>query len=320
MPTVVVTGATGFIGSHVCPELARNGWTVKALSRKRTELTAPGVEPVIIEDLLNGHLARLFEGADAVVHLAGLAHVNRASQTSVDGFERGNVTATGRVVSAAAEVGVRRFVHLSSASIFGNETSFIGINDETLPQPSTPYARSKLSAEQVVLHARASNGLSTVILRPPMVFGPRMKGNPARLFSFVRNRLPMPVLARTRRSMIYVGNLAAGIVAAVNSDAPTSLPYIVADEPALSIPELVDLVSRAFDLKPKTVSFPPSVLSAVTRISRFLHVGSGISLLLDRLSQSFVVDGRRFRRDFEYQAPYSIAQGIQLTADWYRRT
>lgn len=190
--TVALTGATGFIGRHLAARLAAEGWRVRALARRQAEgLRRPGVEivPGSLEDA--GSLRRLLQGADAVVHAAGLTSAGRAAD-----FHRVNAEATARLAALCSEPGApRRFLLLSSLAARHPDLS--------------DYALSKRRAEQ----ALAESPLDWAALRPPAVYGP---GDPATLQIFrllKRGVLPVPPDPAARLSMIYVEDLCGAVAA-----------------------------------------------------------------------------------------------------------
>ena len=300
---VAVTGATGFIGTHLSAELARANIQVCAIRRNEDPSSA-------------------LEHAEAVVHLAGRAHVFGRGAQAYMSYHQDNVVATRAMVEAAGKAGVRHFVFLSSLGAVARESPTI-ITDATVPNPQTPYGRSKLEAEGVVLEAAERFDLAVTILRPPAVYGAGMKGNPLRLLQLIRRGLPIPVPASTnRRSMMYVGNLAAAIRTAVQSrsTAPAGVPYrgtwLVSDCDDVSTAEFIRRMAHAAGRPARTIPVPYALASAAGRtgdvLSRVMSVpvnGSTIAALFG----SLFVDGTGFNETFSFRPNFSFEEGIALS-------
>jgi nucleoside-diphosphate-sugar epimerase len=218
-PGVAVTGASGFIGRHLCARLRAAGHPVRALVRRPTGGWGDAIDERVVPDLADRDaLARAAAGCDVLIHLAGRAHVLR--ETAADpaaAFHHANVDGTASALDAARAVGARQFVLLSSIAAVGAADAGC-VDDATPAQPASSYGASKLAAEELV-RGRAG-GMCATIFRPPMVYGPGMKGNPLRLFRLLDRGLPLPLGAvRNRRSLLYVGNLVDAVVAALAAPA-----------------------------------------------------------------------------------------------------
>jgi nucleoside-diphosphate-sugar epimerase len=196
--TIAVTGAGGFIGSHLCTELEARGHRARRLVRAAPE--SADADCRVVGDLaVNRTLASVLAGADAVIHLAARAHVLKETERDPSAaFMRANVDATLRLAEAAVAAGVRRFVFVSSIGVNGNATAGRPFTEDDDPAPVDPYARSKLRAEQA-LRERVGAALELVVVRPPLVYGPGVKGNLHRLLSLVDSGVPLPRCARCTR-------------------------------------------------------------------------------------------------------------------------
>lgn len=320
---VVVTGANGFIGRHVCAELSREGWQVRALVRRGTAELPPGVERITCPSLLDeSALEPIFASADAVVHLAGRAHVLRDRGADREAlFHASNVLPTAACARAAIRAGVRTFVFMSSvAAAAGNDDGTI--TDATPARPINDYGRSKLAAEEALASLAAASSMRVVSLRPPMVFGPGMRGNPLRLFRLVASGLPLPLGAlHNARTILYVGNLAsmiAAVLARAEPGAPRS--YLVGDPHPVSTTELVRQIAAALSRRARLLAVPPVLLNAAARVGDLL--GSVVptpldSTVLRSLAGSLVLDTADFQRDFGRGALTSLEEGLRHTARWY---
>jgi len=222
------------------------------------------------------------EGCEAVVHLANIAHVS----ASPANLHRVNVEGTIAQARAALAAGARRFVYLSSIKA---------------ARPDDAYGRAKSIAEQALLRLQ---GLETVILRPPLVYGPRVKANFLALMRAIDRGLPLPLASiENRRSLIYVGNLVDAILRCLDGPAQ-GRTYAVSDGAPVSTPELCRAIGRAFGRPSRLFPFPPALL--------------GLAPGMARLVQSQEADDRAIRAELGWQPPFSFQQGLRATADWYR--
>jgi len=314
---IAITGANGFLGRYGCTYLAAREFSVRAVTRATTSL--PGVEHRHVPNLTDARLVRsALSGCDIVVHLAGLAH-RRADAASLDEFERTNVDVTRVVCTEAVSAGLSTIVLMSSAAAGG-----LAADDSTqnVPRVDSAYARTKLEAERVARECVAQSAARLLIFRPPMVYGPGMKGNPLRLFQLVDAGIPLPLAGvHNLRSMIFVGNLFAAIVAAVMSDQTSEAALYATDGRPLSTPDFVRAVAAALK-RPARLFYVP--LAGLRLAARVGDVVAGVlpgvprSEDLERLTESFVVDDSRLRRMFSFQPPISLEAGLQATAEWWR--
>lgn len=209
--TVLVTGATGFIGTSTVRHLSGEGFRVLAGIRRLGSPIQPGCDPFLMEDGQSSINADALKGIFAIVHSAGLAHVEMEDDESE--YVRVNALLTKELAQAAAAAGIKKFIFLSSTRVLGNTTRANVPIDETAPvSPTGPYGYSKLLAEQYLEEVGRGSPMQIYILRLPVVYGPGAKANIAKVFSFASSSLPnIFVRSRERRSMISLGNLNSAI-------------------------------------------------------------------------------------------------------------
>jgi nucleoside-diphosphate-sugar epimerase len=319
--TVAVTGATGFIGSRLCDLLVSHGVATRAIVRVPAS-PRPGIAPAVAAFTDAPALARALAGARTLVHLAGRAHVLREpAGDPAAAFREVNVEGTQRLVDAAIVAGVRRVIFLSSIGAVAT-TAAQPVDDATPPAPDTPYGRSKLEAEAVVRASCEQAGLDYVILRPPMVFGPGMKGNPLRLFRLVARGIPVPVgSARNQRSTMYVDNLASAIMSVLALPTGARETFAVGDSPPESTAQLVREIAEALGRPVRLLSVPRSVMLGAGRLGDAISRVMRIPLTSDaiqRLFGSLAVDHTRFVEVTGYSPLVSRADAMRLTAAWFR--
>lgn len=320
--TVLVTGASGFVGSAVCARLLEGGSRVRALLRPGSAAPA-GTEPVVAAGLHDGEaLRRAVEGVDAVVHLAARVHVMRdAASDPLAEFRAVNVEGTRRLAREAAAAGVRTFVFASSVKAMGEMSPASGPwTEATPPAPADPYGVSKLEAE-AALAAEAAGGMRAAVLRLPLVYGPGVKANMLRLFQLVDRGVPLPLGGiRNRRSLLFVGN-AADAVRAVLAAPDAAGVFLVSDGEDLATPELVRRIGRALGRPARLLPVPEALFRAaaaagdvVSRAVPFPFTRAAA----DRLLGSLAVDSGRLRRMAGWTPPFTVDDGLSRTAEWYR--
>lgn len=237
MRSTLVTGASGFVGSYLLKELRRHGIPTKGVSRTAQHdlMAVPSYGKDMDWD-------PVLEDVDTVVHLAARVHVMKDRAIDpLSEFRRVNVDATLHLARAAVRAGVRRFIFVSTIKVNGENTSAgCPFRPDDAPNPQGPYAVSKAEAEIALLELGKSSNLEVVIIRPPLVYGPGVKGNMATLAKWARFHLPSPFGAvKNRRSMVHVSNLSSAILAARSHTDAANQVFLVADSTHVSTHELL---------------------------------------------------------------------------------
>ena len=307
---MLVTGASGFVGRVLIDAARARGWSVGAAVRRASGDFPQDVRVHTVGDI-NGPVdwAPVLEGVDVVVHLAARVHVMRESEADPLGaFRRINVDATTALAEAAERAGVRRMVFASTVKVLGESTApGWPFDDARSPAPADPYAVSKLEAERVLLALAAAGRLEATVLRPPLVHGPGVGGNLARLVGWVQRGLPLPFGAiDNRRSLIGVDNLADALLAVTVHPGARGRTFLVSDGEDLSTPELARRIGRALGRDARLVPVPPAVLLAASRL-----IGRDS---LRRLLESLQVDANGLRAATGWTPPLGIDEGIARMA------
>lgn len=330
---VVVTGASGFIGSHLLPFLSGIGdFEVIATSRKHGGCSGALEWRHAPELGADADWSSILRQAHAVVHLAGCARIGKATEAEEKLHQRINTEGTKRLARQAAQCEVRRFVFLSSCHAVAAESDAV-ITAESMPHPSSAYGRSKLGAEQAVRQELAGSGCTYTILRPPAVYGSGNTANITALRKAVERGLPLPLASvRNRRSFLYVGNLVDAISKCLLSPQAAGKIFLPSDGRDVSTPEFIRAIARAAlgtelgagngEREPGTEDgqpagntlpatrhspllfpFPESVLKAVARLP-----GMGA---LRQLTSSLYVDSEPLRRDLGWLPPFTMEQALR---------
>lgn len=313
---VVVTGATGFVGRALCSHLARSGRPHRAAARDAAAQGANRPDWVTVGDLATTPEERLLaivDGATAVVHLAGRAHVmhERAPEAAAL-YNAANAIATERLAAAAAHAGVRRFLLASTIKVHGEMTAPgrpFRAADPMAPQDV--YARSKVDAERALAAACAGTAMTPIVARLPLVYGPGVKGNFLTLMDAIARGALLPFGAiDNRRDLLYVDNLVHAITALVDiAEAPAGA-WLMADGEAQSTPELARRIGVALGIAPRLPSLPVPLLWLAARLA-------GRAAMMPRLANSLEVDAAPLRERIG-APPFTVDEGLAATARWWR--
>jgi nucleoside-diphosphate-sugar epimerase len=316
---VLVTGADGFIGRALCPALIHSGYDVSA-SVRNTE--SAGSQHLKTLDKLTLHPVSdlgpecdwsvALEGAEFVVHLAARVHVVKETHIDpVSAFWKINAEGTRHLARSAAKAGLKRMVYLSTIKVNGERTYEDPFRENDTPNPKDPYAISKWEAEKALALVTArKSGLETTILRPPLVYGPEVKGNFLSLLRLCNSAAVLPFQSvDNRRSMISLYNLIDVIICCLTHPKAGGETYLVRDED-VSTAELIRRISFALGKQTRLFPMPTAALSAVGPI---FGIGGKLSKLLD----SLVIDDQKIRQDIGWRPPYAMDEELAETAAWF---
>lgn len=314
MNKLLVTGANGFVGRALCMEALRRGLPVRGAVRSACQLPA-GAEPVIVGAIgSETDWSDALCGVETVIHLAARVHVMRDTVgDSLVQFRRVNTAGTEHLARCAAASGVRRLVYVSSIKVNGEATQGNQkFTEEDMPAPQDPYGVSKWEAEQALYRVADAEGLEVVVVRPPLVYGPGVKGNFAQLLEAIAKGIPLPLASvHNRRSLIYVGNLVDALIACATHPDAVDQTYLVCDGETISTADLVRQLATGMGVPSRLFAFPPALLIFAGRLFRK-------SQQMERLLGSLQVDGDKMRTDLNWIPPCSLQQGLRATAEWYR--
>lgn len=314
MPSVLVTGANGFLGTALCKKLLDEDFNVRGAVRPGKESYLPkGIEVAHI-DSLDGDTdwEKGLKGVDTVVHLAARVHVmnDTASDPFVE-YRKVNVLGSERLAHVAAECDVKRFIFVSSIKVNGEE-NVKPYKETDAPNPRDSYGISKLQAEKRLESIAAESGMELVILRPPLVYGPNVKANFLELIKIVDKGTPLPLSSTSnRRSFIYIENLVDAIIRCMEHPAAAGQIYLVSDDEDVSTSKLIRKIAQALNKSTRLFPFPEFLLFFIGRM-----MGKGPAV--DRLIGSLTVDISKISQELGWKPPFSMAQGLQKTIEWYK--
>lgn len=306
---ILVTGATGFVGRALCPALLSAGHQVIAAVR-----TADSRLPATIEQRAVGDIGphTQWEGAlagcEAVVHLA--SHVHRPRERNSDLYFRVNAQGTRRLAQSAAACSVRRLVYVSTLKVHG-EGGPEALTEESAFDPRDDYARSKRDGELALEQVAAGTRLETVILRPPIVYGPWVKANFLSLMRAIDRGLPVPASIRNKRSLLYAGNLADAIVRCLSDERASKMIFLLSDGEPISTAVLAERLAAAFGRRARLLTLPNRLITVAAALL-------GRKRDLERLAGSLYLADDRIRKVLDWRPPHSLQAGLEATAAWYR--
>lgn len=301
--TILVTGATGFVGTHLTSHLSTHGYHISPITRTGFGEITPSSEwgPVL-------------SGIDTVIHLAARVHLMKDDASDpLTAYRAVNTDSTLHLARQAAKAGVRRFIFLSSIKVNG-EGREAPYTEQDTPAPGDPYAISKWEAEQGLQEIAAQTGMDIVILRPPLIYGPGVKANFLRLLQWVERGIPLPLgRVSNQRSLLYIGNLVNAIQICIEHPAAANQTFLVCDNEALSTAELIRKMSKQFQRNPKLLNVPLPILLPLFSIL-------GRKQEADRLVGSLLLDNRKIRQMLGWRPPFSFDEGLAQTIMAYRCT
>ncbi len=313
---ILITGATGFIGTQLSETLANSGHQVRDTARSVAPNSST-IRELITCDLESAdNLDHLTTGCDAIVHLAGRAHVMSDDPASSESlYISANVDVTRKLAQSAARSGVKRMILMSSVKVNGESTSIdTPFTSQDTPNPQDPYGRSKSQAELALWEVASKSGLEGVVLRPPLVYGPGVKANFASLIGIINRGLPLPLASiHNKRSFVSIDNLIDCITTTLQSSNAAGQTFLVSDGDDLSTPQLIRSIASALHKSPNLVPFPSALLKlAATTV--------GKRSAFDRLCGSLTVDIALTKQNLSWTPPFTVQDSLQRTVDAFTQS
>ena len=309
---ILVTGGSGFIGSHLLDALASQNQKVRAIVRRAVALPA-GVEAFQADLATGANLDSALDGVSTVIHLAGATKaLNRA------GYYAGNATASANLAQAAGRAGAR-FLHISSLAVCGPSPGGKAVTEDYPPQPISDYGKSKLAAEQAVRDAIPS----AVIIRPPVVYGPRETGVLEILQRVARGWAVRIGGGEHWFSMIYVHDLVAGMLALLHCPQADGHTYFLGHRDPVSWAELDTTAAGIMNRRARVLTLPVGVAYTIGLLG---EIWAGVTRkpatvsrekIAEAASPAWVCDSSRLAK-LGIVAPTAFADGLAATLAWYK--
>jgi nucleoside-diphosphate-sugar epimerase len=323
--TVLVTGAGGFLGGHLVDLLVERGERVRILARPADDVTRMAQADVEVrrgELVDRSSLDAAVDGVDRVLHCAA-----RTGPWGPEAaYRTANVVGPENLLRAAMAAGVGRFVHVSSIAVHG--TDIRGSADETAPLRAgpDPYSRTKVAGERVLLELLESRQAPLTIVRPGLIYGPRDSNSFARFATLIeRGRLPIIGSGRNHVPLIYVRDVARGIVMASEADQAVGRAYLLVNDDPVTQIEYFAAIARELDVAPPRVHLPYRLALAVAaaaeaagHLARMRQPPPVTRFGLQQVGgeNRFLAD--RARDDFDFSPEVRLADGVRASVAWYR--
>ncbi|MGY4462107.1 NAD-dependent epimerase/dehydratase family protein [Bradyrhizobium sp. LB13.1] len=265
-PVVLVTGASGFVGRHVVPALAREGWSVRRAVR-----SPEGMDDEVVIETIGPETdwQAALQGVDAVVHLAARVH-HKHEEHAVQLYRNVNIAGTLHLARSAATAGVRQFIFVSTVLVHGRSNEGRApFSEDDILTPRGLYGMSKAAAEAGLKTLARDSAMKISVIRPPLVYGAGAKGNFALLTRAVNLGLPLPFAAiHNHRAFLAVQNLSSFILRRLSHPDPTSNYeiFLVADKEQVSTPEFIERLAKAAGKNSRLFGMPPDLLSTLLSV------------------------------------------------------
>lgn len=313
---IVISGSSGFVGQALiqylkkqaaCSESGKFETDIVALCRQLPKSPADGVQYQTIDDWSCKHLSTTINAGDCIVHLAGRAHQgHKCPDEEARLQEQSHLTLSQELAKAAKEKGAKRFIYMSSAKVFAenSEGHAQAFTQASEPKPEDPYSRAKWKTEQWLEEYCTRHQLELIILRPGLIYDRHAKGNIAKLQALINTGLPLPFAdLNRRRDMISLVNLCDLISHCISCPAPARYTFIAADGVSLSTSELITLLAMAEGKKARLFCLPNWLLKLLMTFSPFKQQWQ-------KLSSEFALDNRECKQLLNWHAPFTPEQSL----------
>ncbi len=324
---VLVTGATGFVGGHLLPRLLKKGYSLTCLVRSREKAgllcEEYPVKTIIGDITVPESLKGISKDIDYVVHLAAMGHVSAVTEESYRSFVGINETGTGNLINEfSGSPSLKRFIHFSSTAAMGP----IGLPvlcEDSVPNPLTPYQKSKQRSEQIVLDACKGKNFPGLILRPCMIYGP---GGYGEFYKFCRlmkkGVFPKVGLGKNLTPLVYVEDVVSAAASALTCGRPGET-YIVASETSIPMDELHRLILSGIGTKAPYIYVPGWMALAGAKVIEWTFPLLGKEPVVTYRNIKSTITDRTFdiskaKRELGYIPRCSFADGVRQTIDWYK--
>jgi len=303
---VLLTGATGLVGKALLTRLRKEFNTELLVRRKPSNSQTPYY---LAEISKNARYYDALKGKDVVVHCAARVHVmNDKTSDPLKEYREVNVNGTLNLAEQAAELGVRKFIFISSIKVNGEHTDTVPFKASDDPRPSDPYGVSKYEAELALLELSRNTKMEVIIIRSPLVYGPGVKANFNSLIRLVVKGIPLPfgAISNNRRSMVYVENLSDFIITTMKHSKKSTGVYLVSDDNDISTKELIDGI--AIGLRKNVINIPVPIF-----LFKLAGKITGKQAVISRLIGSLQVNIEPSKQFFSWSPPYTFEDGIKET-------
>ena len=313
---VLLTGANGFVGRAVGSALGKSGHTVRAAVRNAVSNPNVYSDSVSVGEIDgNTDWSKSLVNVDVIIHLAARVHVMREmASTPLASFRTVNVDGTLNLARQAADAGVKRMIFLSSIKVNGETT--IGkqaFSEQDQVQPQNDYALSKWEAEQGLHKIAEDSGMAVTIIRPPLVYGPGVKGNFEALINIVKMGWPLPLASiNNQRSLIGIDNLVDFIITCVHHSGAANETFLLKDGEDMSTPQLIRRLAKITGKTPRLFPIPLKALQGLAIIA-------GKRDVMQRLCGDLQIDNHKATYLLGWTPPITVDEGLNRTVTAARK-
>ncbi len=307
---ILVTGGNGFLGSFILKTLTRkSNYKLTSLVRNERSLGEKTYKEFLIPEEENSfEWNKVMNKIDVVIHCAGMAHVaKKDSKESLDEFRKANVDLTLEVAREAIKAKVKRFIFISTIKVNGEVTNNRPFRSNDKPNPCDAYASSKYEAEIQLTNVCKQSELETVIIRPPLIYGPGVKGNLSLLFKALNLGLPLPLgkADGNKRSFVGIENLVDLIIKCIDQPDIAYKTFLVSDGYDLSTAELIRKIGKAINKPPRLFNIPLPLM-------KFLLKTTGKEELINRLFCNLQIDINYTCSELDWSPPLQVEEGLKI--------
>ncbi len=302
MERILLTGATGFVGSTIQKQLVAQDYDVVSSSRIASH------KDILLDLEKDFDITEELVGVQYVIHAAARVHCMNDSKEDEQRYIDSNVTATVNLAKQAIQAGVKRFVFISSIKVNGESTTDRKpFSSSDTPSPEDAYGQSKCKAENALLDLAKTSNMEIVIVRPPLVYGPNVKANFASLMNLASKPILLPFGAiNNKRSFIFVESLADFVVHVLDHPLAKNKVWCVSDDNDLSLSQLLSLLIKFSHSKAVLVKIPPKL---IVRLLTFL----GKKNVADRLVGDLQVNILETKNILGWTPPFGVEESLRKT-------
>lgn len=309
---VLITGASGYIGSNLLKHLQENNYNILGCARNNTLNLSNIIKSPELST--NADWKNILQDIDVVVHLAGLAHnLSSKKAYSLEDFREVNVRGTINLANQALQAAVKRFIFISSIGVNGASTQLNNpYTEESTPAPHAPYAQSKLEAEQALSSLTQGSTMELVIIRPPLVYSGAAPGNFQRLLKLIYTGLPLPFgIIRNQRSMIEVSNLTNFIELCIHHPAAANELFLVSDGNSISTSDMIKHLSAGMNKNNLLLPIPDFIM----KISSIL---AGKKAMYQQLCGSLTIDISKAKKILNWHPNSNVSQLLYIAGNEFQ--
>lgn len=312
---ILLTGATGFVGSALLQHFINNEEDVTALVRNESVFLPTKVNQIIInlENLAHSpqdDLMKALYDHDVVIHMAARVHIMHDEAVDpLTEYRKVNRDATLALAKLAARAGIKRFVFISSIKVNGENSKHHELFKPEINQPPIdPYGLSKYEAEKGLQEIAYQTGMEVVIIRPPLVYGHNVKGNFASMIHWIKKGIPLPLGAiSNKRSLVALDNLVDFIALCADckrSPKAANEVFLISDDEDISTSNLLRKVAQACGVKSRLLPIPVGIMKFIAKII-------GKKALAERLFGDLQVDNSKARHLLNWKPVVTMDEALE---------